>query len=312
MPITSAVWEGGGAKGIAYARIPEALNDMGELQNIKRVAGSSCGSIMALFFALGYTPAQIDRITSELNFAEFMSKSYWRLLWAEGLSSGARLEEWIKWKIRVKTGSAYTTFDELYKSRGVFLVITGTNMTDRKTEYFSHRTTPDMELWRAVRISCALPIVFDPVIYNDKKYVDGGALMNFPIKVFDNEPNNQTIGFRFNYKRVVSRPAPSHILPFWRVAMDIVNIMVDRVYEYSSYDDSNRTAEINVYEMQATDCEIPLERKRLLKNNGYLATIRAIKRIRAAEEARCDSEIMVEVRPALEILRKARLAGSCG
>jgi hypothetical protein len=282
MAITSAVWEGGGAKGVAYARIPKALEKMGELKNIKRVAGSSCGSIMALFFALGYTPAQIDKTITELDLKKFTGGNLLRLLWVGGWSSGKKLAEWLRWKIRLKTGNENTTFQQLFEKRGIYLIVTGTNLTDKRTEYFSYKTTPDMELWKAVRISCALPLAFEPVIHNEKN------------------------GFKFAQKtnpNTTKRVCP---WPSGDMIARIVFLMADRVYEYSSYDERNRTATIDVGTMESTEFELSGKRKRQLKIEGYNATIATIKRIRRLEEASCDSEI-IEPLPLLGLFEKARM-----
>ena len=57
------VFEGGGAKGIAYVGALQALVDQGH--TIGRVAGTSAGAITAALLAAGYTPPEIGRIISE-------------------------------------------------------------------------------------------------------------------------------------------------------------------------------------------------------------------------------------------------------
>ena len=45
----------------------------------------------------------------------------------------------------------------------------------------SHKTHPDMEVIRALSMSCAIPVIFKPVLYKGHYYCDGGIINNFPI-----------------------------------------------------------------------------------------------------------------------------------
>lgn len=47
------VFEGGGVKGIAYVGALEVLQEEGILQNVKRVAGTSAGAMMAVLVEIG-------------------------------------------------------------------------------------------------------------------------------------------------------------------------------------------------------------------------------------------------------------------
>lgn len=90
------------------------------------------------------------------------------------------------------------TFKEQYEKNGLELVITGTDVASKKIYYFSYRTTPDMPIVDAIRVTISLPIAFKPIFVNDvhtsygktvsdkiNAFIDGGALNNFPIRVFD-------------------------------------------------------------------------------------------------------------------------------
>jgi len=65
------VFEGGGVKGIAYTGALEVLEKKGILNNIQRFAGTSAGSIVAVFLAVGFTPKEIKEILKKTNFESF-------------------------------------------------------------------------------------------------------------------------------------------------------------------------------------------------------------------------------------------------
>ncbi|MEJ6662522.1 MAG: patatin-like phospholipase family protein, partial [Bacteroidia bacterium] len=96
------------------------------------------------------------------------------------------------------------TFEELYiahqSGKNVkLLYLTGANLTDQKTEVFSHETYPTMQVLDAVRISISIPMYFEAVFMQPdgslvekkdadsttKVMVDGGVLDNYPFFVFD-------------------------------------------------------------------------------------------------------------------------------
>lgn len=65
------------------------------------------------------------------------------------------------------------------------LVITATNKETGELEIFDARKTPYVEIALAARASASIPIVFEPVEINGKKYVDGGYRDNIPQKYFE-------------------------------------------------------------------------------------------------------------------------------
>lgn len=67
------------------------------------------------------------------------------------------------------------------------LYITGTNLTKKRSEVFSHEKTGAMEVAFAVRISMSIPGIFKDVKFNGCKYTDGGCLNNFAMGIFEDE-----------------------------------------------------------------------------------------------------------------------------
>lgn len=94
----------------------------------------------------------------------------------------------------------YITFYDFFRLTGVDLIITGTNVTQHRSLYFSAYHTPDFPVIEAVGVSMNLPIIFKPVFieykvnkqesnnYNNLytgHFVDGGMLNNLPIHAFN-------------------------------------------------------------------------------------------------------------------------------
>jgi predicted acylesterase/phospholipase RssA len=90
------------------------------------------------------------------------------------------------------------TFKEFKRVHEVDLILTGTNLTTGKSQYFSakNKNTEQFKVSDALRISMSFPIAFKPVIIGEDypnpnlrgAWIDGGALNNTPIHAFDENP----------------------------------------------------------------------------------------------------------------------------
>jgi predicted acylesterase/phospholipase RssA len=150
------------------------------LVDVKEISGSSAGSILALFLALGMSVDEILNISLSLNIPEF---------------------------VKIRIGSFFNKFGfvDLEPIHSKFVEICGRDPTfqelDMKiyvsayclntstTEYFSRDTHPKMKVIDAVCMSMAVPLIFACGKYEDKTYVDGGTQEVYPITPFlDKKP----------------------------------------------------------------------------------------------------------------------------
>ena len=209
-PYKNLVLEGGGVRGLAYAGALSTLEKKGVLAHIKKVAGSSAGSIAALMISVGYSAKEIDSIMFELPVQQFNDGKYGvvgkynRIKSDFGIYKGEYFEKWLQQLVKKKTGNASLTFKELHSlalqnSTYKELYCTATNISKQQLEIFSVEKTPDMPIALAVRISGSIPLYYEPIALNNqyKKisrkdsttfinyFVDGGMLCNYPISIFD-------------------------------------------------------------------------------------------------------------------------------
>ena len=192
------VFEGGGVKGIAYVGALEVLQEEGILQNVKRVAGTSAGAMMAVLVGLRYTADEVKEILWDLNFKKFMDSSFGivrdtkRLLEEFGWYKGDYFRNLMADLIKRKTGNGEITFNQLAdmnKFRKIYLV--GANLSTGTSETFCHGDDyGGMKIADAARISMSIPLFFASVKEKGQEnqfYVDGGLLDNYSIKAFDRE-----------------------------------------------------------------------------------------------------------------------------
>ena len=189
------VFEGGGVKGIAYVGALEVLDKEGILKDIKRVAGTSAGAMVAVLVGLGYSTDELKDILWNLEFNSFLDKPvglFGKIEYLKkhfGYYKGQYFRDLMANKIEEKTGNGEITFEDLAKTgkyRDIHLI--GSDLTTGFSKVFNAELTPDIKVADAARISMSIPIFFSAIrgVNNDGHvYVDGGLLDNYYIKAFD-------------------------------------------------------------------------------------------------------------------------------
>ncbi|MBN1380842.1 MAG: patatin-like phospholipase family protein [Deltaproteobacteria bacterium] len=189
------VFEGGGVKGIAYIGAMQVLSQRGYLKEIQRVGGTSAGAINALVFALGYDIPSQRRIIASTDFRKFMDDTFGvirdirRLSKEFGWHRGDFFTRWMGRLVAERLGSEAATFRDLKKAGCLDLYVIGTNLSTGYAETFSFERYPDMPLVTAVRISMSIPLFFAAMRLAPRNdvYVDGGVIINYPVKLFDRQ-----------------------------------------------------------------------------------------------------------------------------
>ena len=186
---------GGGMKGISYIGAFKALERLKIAPKIKGIIGSSVGSLTALFFVLGYTADEMLEIITNIDLSKYTEDGFNSLLSNFGLDNGIKLINIIYAIAKQKCDLKNVTLKQLYEKYPIELVITGSNITEAKTTYFSYKTTPDVFVLDAIRISISIPYKFTPIKYNDCFYVDGFIFQPYPISYFGDK---KVLGFILN------------------------------------------------------------------------------------------------------------------
>jgi len=113
------------------------------------------------------------KLCTDINPTHFMTKF--------GIETGNKIVYTVKELIKARGYDENTTFMDVFKKTGKELIIPIVRVRPHKTYFLSYKTTPDMEVWKAIRISISVPIVFLPVLINGEYFVDGGLPEVFPV-----------------------------------------------------------------------------------------------------------------------------------
>ena len=277
------VFEGGGVKGAAYGGALQVLDRNGLLKGVKRVAGTSAGSIVAMLVALGYTPDEVLEVVSDLDFNQFRD--------GRALEDISRLRSQFGWYkgdfalclfeclVEKKTGSRSTTLAQLEELRRAQpakgfreLRVFGTNVDTHMWVEFSARNprTRDVAVAQAVRISMSIPYFFAARRFDGDTYVDGGALINYPIRAFDDgPPNPATLGLHLG-----SSPPIDTITGLLSFTGQMFHTLMDTQIDIlcATPSDVRRSVFIDPLGIGATDFGITREQKCALVRSGIQAT----------------------------------------
>lgn len=282
--IENLVFEGGGVKGIAYLGALKEFEHRGILQNIKRLGGTSAGAITALLLGLRYSLEEIHQIAFNLDFNKFADDGLFvsdlaRLVNKFGWHRGDFFHNWAKLMVAKKLGTEKATFLDAKKAGCLDMHFIGTNLSTGYAEIYSVRTTPNMMIADAVRISMSIPLYFSAMRNeNQDVLVDGGAILNYPIKLFDKGKggfNHNTVGFRLDSKTEIgvlkgrAKPKSHKIRGLKSYITRLVETLIaaqDSVHLHS--DDWRRTVYIDCLDVAATDFEISNYKKKKLVQQG--------------------------------------------
>ena len=101
-----------------------------------------------------------------------------------GLDDGENMHKIFNKLLKAKGLKENITLLELYQINKKKFITTTVCLNTRTTEYISYENYPNLRVSDAVRMTSSVPLYYTPVLYNDKYYVDGGCIDNYPIYEF--------------------------------------------------------------------------------------------------------------------------------
>jgi len=218
-----AIFEGGGAKGLAHIGALKATEE--KKIYFKSIGGTSAGAIIASLVASGYTADELynpDTSTGvfSINLIDLLNQDTWKSFeailktideiensnWPKtksyfayrrhkndinkiindyGFFDTTTFSNWLEATIRKKLNLNRSV---LFKDLKFPLTIIATNISKCNIQIYSSHSTPDAKVSEAVTASLSIPVFFKPVSNDNNAYlVDGGIVSNYPTWIFDTE-----------------------------------------------------------------------------------------------------------------------------
>jgi len=294
-PLTNLVFKGGGVRGIAYLGALQVLDQYGLLKDLKRVGGTSAGSLTALMLSMHMDTAEIAQTLAQIHFPDLLQelddeehhgivknllqdtacvmRFRNRFGWYANHKIHNLLEQLVA---RGCNGNGRATFADFWEMGHRNIYIIASNISRYRRELFSYETTPQVAVADAALMSSSIPIFFEPVRFDGKLigsgdyYVDGGIYDNYPIHVFDRPEyamhgrnyrsgiNYETLGF-FLYPPKYKDDSV-HMPVKWNEFIELIfsNLYISYQVQpiMTSEVDIHRTVLINDCGIKATDFHI--------------------------------------------------------
>ena len=186
---------GGGIKGIVFLGALKYLDENNLLNDINTFCGVSVGSIICFLLIIGYKYNDLYKFIMNLDIKKFINIDINLFIDKYGLNDGKDIINILKIFMKKKNIKENITFKELYELTNKELNISVSNISDKKVEYFNYKNYPNFEVLLSIRMSISIPLIFCPVIYNDKYYIDGSCLDDL---IYCKENNDKSLYLYIN------------------------------------------------------------------------------------------------------------------
>jgi NTE family protein len=177
---------GGGARGVAHIGVLDHLESIGLAPSF--VSGTSAGSIVAVLYAFGFSPDEIDKLARKLRTPSF-SQARWAAL---GLFEHSDLRGMLTEALGAEAKLEHAKLP---------VAVVATSLRYGKACTF--KSGPAIPL---VLASCALPGVYLPQEIDGDLLVDGGVVQNIPISAVKGLGAKRVIGVDLNSRQELPKP----------------------------------------------------------------------------------------------------------
>lgn len=187
MTIKHLVIPGGGPTGIRDIGILQQLEKNGYLRmaDIETIYATSAGALIALLIALKFDWESINdyivlrpwhevyKVTASNIFDAYSKK---------GIFDNTMFEIFYKPFFDSKDLPLTISMKEFYEYSKIELHFFTLELNKFEITDVSYKTFPDIPVIQAVHMSCAIPTLICPVCFDNKFFIDGGVVTNYPIK----------------------------------------------------------------------------------------------------------------------------------
>ena len=186
MTIKNIVLSGGGHTFYQSLGIIQTLekNDVWKIENIEKIYGTSAGALLAAILCLKFDWETLNDYFLNRPWHDVFNidiNTIFSIFSKKGFFNRNQIELSFKPLLHAKDLSLDITLKEFYEYSNIELYIYAFDVNHFKLEEINYKSKPDLSLITALYMSSALPILFSPVCIDDKCYIDGGVVTNYPL-----------------------------------------------------------------------------------------------------------------------------------
>jgi predicted acylesterase/phospholipase RssA len=220
-----------------------------DFNNIETIYGTSAGAITGVLICLKYDWTTLYDYIIKRPWQEVFPVNIQNIFDAytkKGIFDDKTIIKCFKPLLDAKDISMNISLKGFYEYSKIELHMFSFEINTFKIEDISYLTHPDISLITALQMTCAVPILVTPICTEDKCYIDGGIICNYPLKycIDSNKKIEEILGFKnkyddYNKNRINSS---STLLEF------IMNFLFKLIHSFSS----NNTSQTSItYEVIA-------------------------------------------------------------
>lgn len=178
----------GGIKGYSILGVISVLEKYNIINNFKTYIGSSVGSIICLLTLIGYNSNSIYQLLlndfeNELFKKEINKENILlNLINYYAINNGKKYKLLLEYLLKQKNMDINITFNDLYNKTQKNLIIISSDIKNTELFYFNKDDTPNYSVINSIMASTCIPLIFKPIIYENRILIDGGYFNNLKIK----------------------------------------------------------------------------------------------------------------------------------
>ena len=208
MTIKHLILSGGGPIMIQLLGAIQHLdsNKFIDLKNIESIYGTSAGAIVGILICLKheYDWETINDYIIKRPWKDVFKIKVEKILESyskKGIFDIKTVEKCFKPLFAAKDISMNITLEDFYKYSNIELHMFAFEVNEFKVEDISYLTHPKLELLTAIQMTSCLPVLLAPVCLDNKCFIDGGLVCNYPLNYCINSGKNQDeiLGFKNKY-----------------------------------------------------------------------------------------------------------------
>jgi len=154
-----------------------------DVSALKSVHATSAGAFAAALLTAGLSAATVERYVVDRPWQALVTEAAGcdREHPRKGLLDGTVFRDMFSSVFRAAGLQPAATLSDMYAASGTVMTVYTVDAATFETVVLSAASHPDLEVWRAVHMSCAYPALVEPAYLEGRVYVDGGILCNFPL-----------------------------------------------------------------------------------------------------------------------------------
>jgi predicted acylesterase/phospholipase RssA len=208
MTIKHLVIPGGGPTGIKALGALQYLEEQGywNINNIETIYATSAGAIISVLLCLKFDWETINDYIVKRPWKDAFHLDVNQIFEAyskKGLFDKNVAEIFYKPFFKAKDISMEITMKEFFELTKIEIHLFSLDINSFNLEDISYITHPDLQLLTAVQMSSAIPVLISPVCIDNRCYVDGGVICNYPINqcIMRAENIDEIFGLRNKYTK---------------------------------------------------------------------------------------------------------------